>query len=181
MTKLADALRARAAQGEDFVKLQKEAYDASGMKVEAPNVTMAKQRRTMLPATQAAVFDLKAGEVSEVISDAGGHYIFKVDSKEVLPFDQVKNEIHTTLQNQKQRDLMEKLQSSFKAEPNEAYFGGPLTPAPGARPIPPRMPVPRPGAPAPTAPSVPQGAAAPPAQNAPAPPAAAQPPASKPN
>jgi len=34
-----------------------------------------------------AVFDLKVGEVSQVITDNGGHYIYKVVSKEVLPMD----------------------------------------------------------------------------------------------
>ena len=36
MTKLAEALRARAAAGEDIAKLQKEAFEAAGMKIESP-------------------------------------------------------------------------------------------------------------------------------------------------
>ncbi len=37
MTKLAEDLRARAAKGEDFAKLQKEAFEAAGMKIDVPN------------------------------------------------------------------------------------------------------------------------------------------------
>ena len=159
MTKLADSLRGRAASGEDFMKLQKEAFEAAGMKIESPTVNLPTVRRTGLPPGHAAVFDLKQGDISQVINDSGGHYIYKVNSKQELPFDQVKNEIHSTLQNQRTREMMDKVNNSFKSETNEAYFG-PGGPAQGP---PPRLPNPR-MAPAPTSP--PPGA--PPAQ-APAP------------
>jgi hypothetical protein len=161
MTKLAETLRARAAAGEEFPKLQKEAFDAAGMKIESPTVNLPTVRRTGLPPGHAAIFELKAGEVSQVINDSGGHYIYKVNSKQELPLDQVKTEIHSTLQNQRTREMMDKVNNSFKSETNEAYFGpgGPATQPP------PRLPNPR-MAPGPMTPQ-----AAPPAQ----------PPAAKPN
>lgn len=165
MTQLAEDLRARAAKGEDFAKLQKEAFEAGGMKIESPTVNLPTVRRTGLPPGHAAVFDLKQGEISQVISDSGGHYIYKVNSKTELPFDQAKNEIHSKLQNDRMRDMMEKVNKSFNVTPNEDYFGpGGVGQAP-----PPRMPRPRPGMPsnAPTAQP----------QNQPP----AQPPAAKPN
>ncbi len=171
LTKLAENLRARAAAGEDFAKLQKEAFEAAGMKMDSPTVTMPKVRRTGLPPAHAAVFDLKAGEVSAVITDNGGHYIYKVESKEVLPLDQVKDEIRNTLKNQKMKDTMEAYTNSYHAETNEAYFGpaGPSTQM--GRPMPPRM---RPNMP--PSGSQPQPQAAPPAQ-----PPAQQAPPSNPN
>src|SRR5271157_4556138 len=90
LNKLADSLREKAAAGEDFTKLQKEAFGASGTKVENPTVNLPKVRRTGLPPAHAAVFELKVNEVSAVISDNGGHYVYKVIGKEVLPLDQVK-------------------------------------------------------------------------------------------
>jgi hypothetical protein len=125
LDQLADTLRARAAKGEDFAKLQKEAYEAAGMKMDAPTVNLPKVRRTGLPPAHAAVFDLKVGEVSQVISDNGGHYIYKVVSKEELPLDQVKQEIHNTLKNQNMKDTMEEYTNSYHVETNEAYFGPP--------------------------------------------------------
>jgi peptidyl-prolyl cis-trans isomerase C len=161
MSKLAEELRTRAAAGEDFAKLQKEAFDAAGMKIESPTVNLPNVRRTGLPPGHTAVFDLKPGEVSQVISDSGGHYIYKVISKTELPFDQVKNEIHSKMQNDRMRDMMEKVNNSFKAVPNEAYFGpGGVSPMP-----PPHMPRPRPGMPPAGQPNQ----------------APAQPPAAKPN
>jgi hypothetical protein len=134
LDKLADSMRERAAKGEDFAKLQKEAYEAAGMKMEAPNVNLPKVRRTGLPPAHAAVFDLKVGDVSQVISDNGGHYIYKVVSKEVLPLDQVSQEIHNTLKNQRMKDAMEQYASSYHVETNEAYFGPPGPQGPMGRP-----------------------------------------------
>ena len=143
MTKLADDLRTRAATGEDLAKLQKEAFDTAGMKIESPTVNLPNVRRTGLPPAHTAIFDLKQGEVSQVISDAGGHYIYKMNSKTEMPLDQAKNEIHGKMQNDRMREKMDSLNNSFKVETNEAYFGpGGVGPTP-----PPHMPRPRPGMP----------------------------------
>ncbi len=108
---------------------------------------------------------MKAGEVSQVINDSGGHYIYKVNSKGEVPLDQAKAEIHSKLQNDRTREMMDELNSSFKVETNEMYFG------PGGVGVtpPPRLPHPRPGTP-------PAGGSAPPQTPPPA-----QPPAAKPN
>ena len=149
MTKLADDLRARAAAGEDFLKLQKEAFAAAGMKIESPTVTLPGVRRSGIPPAQAAVFDLKTGEVSQVLSDTGGHYIYKMTSKSEMPLEQAKSEIHTRLQNERMKEEMDKVNDSFKVETNEAYFG-----SGGSNPLAPRPMRPGPGAP----PSGPSGA-----------------------
>jgi hypothetical protein len=146
MSKLAESLRARAAAGEDFAKLQKEAFTAGARTVEPPTVSMPKVRRTGLPPSHAAVFDLKPGQVSVVFTDAGGHSVYKVVSKEPLPLDQVKEEIRGTLRTQRAREAMDKVQNSFTTETNEAYFGPAGTG--GVRQPPARIPRPTaPGAP----------------------------------
>ena len=169
MTKLADDLRARAAAGEDFIKLQKEAFEAAGMKIESPTVNLPSIRRTGLSPAHAAVFDLKPGDVSQVISDAGGHYIYKLNSKTEIPLEQTKGEIRSRLQNERTRESMDKLNSSFKVETNEAYFGPGGPGAVPPRPMHPTIPGMRPGTP-------PAGTASQP----PTPPAD-EPPAAKPN
>ena len=158
MTKLADKLRARAAAGENIAALQKEAFEAAGMKIESPTVNLPNVRRTGLPPGHAAVFDLKAGEVSQVISDSGGHYIYKINSKTEMTLDQATNEITGKMKNDRVRERMDQLSNSFKADTNEAYFG----PGGAGSMPPPRGPRPRPGMP-PTGPA-PQPQAAPPAQ-----------------
>lgn len=188
LNKLADGLRERAAKGEDFATLQKEAFAAAGTKVENPTVNLPKVRRTGLPPAHSAVFDLKPGEVSQVISDNGGHYIYKVVSKQELPFDQVKDEIHNKLKSERLKKQMDDYNNSYQVVANDQYFGpaagpgGPQRMRPGmmgGRPTPGAPPQ---GAPAPGAPAQQGGApqSAPPAQ-APAQPPAQTAPPSKPN
>jgi hypothetical protein len=160
MTALAETLRQRAVGGEDFIKLQKDAFEAAGTKVDNPTVNLPKVRRTGLPPAHASVFDLKVGEVSAVISDNGGHYIYKVVSKEVLPLDQVKEEIHTKLKGEQLKSMMDKYTNSYQAVTNEIYFGPAPPPGPARRP---RM----------TPPGAPQGAAQPATPPAPSTPAQA--------
>jgi parvulin-like peptidyl-prolyl cis-trans isomerase-like protein len=160
MTELAETLRQRAVGGEDFIKLQKDAFEAAGTKVENPTVNLPKVRRTGLPPAHASVFELKVGEVSAVISDNGGHYIYKVVSKEVLPLDQVKEEIHNKLKGEQLKAMMDKYTNSYQAVTNEVYFGPAPPPGPARRP---RM----------TPPGAPQGAAQPATPPAPSTPAQA--------
>ncbi len=160
LNKLADQLRERAAQGEDFTTLQKEAFEAAGTKVEKPTVNLPKVRRTGLPPAHSAVFDLKPGQVSQVISDNGGHYIYKVESEEELPFDQVKEEIHNKLKGERLKKEMDDYNSSYQVTANDQYFGPAVVPGQGPRGMRPGMMGARPSVP-------PQGAApqsAPPAQ-----------------
>ncbi len=135
MTKLADALRERAAKGESFEVLQREAYQVAGLKSNPPSASMGKLRRNGLPPRHDAVFSLKTGEVSQVINDAGGHYIYKVDATEMETLADAKGEIHNLLQSQRLHSAMEKIQGPFTTEVNDAYFGSAplsLPPTPGA-------------------------------------------------
>lgn len=129
MTRLAESLQKRAAAGEDLLKLQKEAFAAAGVKVEAPNVSMGTVRRTALPASHTVIFTMKAADVSPVVTDSGGHYIYKLESKNKLQLDEVHTEIRIMLSSQRMKEAVDKLQGSFTAEKNEAYFG-PAHPAP---------------------------------------------------
>jgi hypothetical protein len=134
LKKVAAGLRTRAANGEDADKLQKEAFVAAGLKGTPSNTKMEKVRRTTLPAAHGAAFELKPDQVSELISDASGHYIYKLVSKQTLPLDTVKQEIRNTLSAQRYRDAMQSYQTG-NAELNDAYFGPVRNPA---MPMPPR-------------------------------------------
>jgi hypothetical protein len=125
----ADKLRARAAAGEDFSKLQAEAYQAAGFKTTPPQTKMTKMRRNTLPPTQASVFDMKTGEISPVIADMSGYYIYKVGEKDTLPLSQVHDEIFGSLKSQRVQEAMQSIQQSATPTLNDDYFGaGPATP-----------------------------------------------------
>jgi hypothetical protein len=132
MTKEADDLRARAAAGEDFDKLQKEAYEAAGITNNPPATAIPKVRRANLPPTHASVFDLKPGDVSAVIHDPSGSFFYKVQSKTMPPLSEVQDEIKSTLTSQRMRDMQQKLQESVSTDLNEAYFNANAAPPAGA-------------------------------------------------
>jgi parvulin-like peptidyl-prolyl cis-trans isomerase-like protein len=123
MTKLAELIRARAAAGEDFEALQKQAYQSAGLKTNPPNASMGKIRKTGLPPGHDSAFALKPGEVSQVISDAGGHYIYKMVSTDMETLAEAHDEIRNLLKGKKIHETMEKIQGPFTTETNEVYFG----------------------------------------------------------
>ncbi len=125
LKKQADTLRARAAAGENLDKLQKEAYETAGMKGTPPQASIGKLTRNELPVAHRSVLDLKSGEVSQVISEPNGYYIYKVVSKETKALDAVKAEIKTKLAQQSFQDEMQNIEQSAQSELNEAYFGAP--------------------------------------------------------
>jgi len=136
MKKEADKLHERAAAGEDFTKLQDEAYTLAGIKTKAPSTKMGDMRRNSLPPTHTSVMDLKTGEISAVLSDQSGYYIYKAGKKEVEPLDKVKEEIRGTLRTQRMQEQMQAAQQSATPSLDESYFGPEMPPAHGM-PLPP--------------------------------------------
>jgi PPIC-type PPIASE domain len=141
MEKEADKLRARAVAGEDFAKLQLEAFTVAGLKTKPPTTKMGKQRRSNLPPAQASIMELKTGEVSKVFSDQSGYFIYKIGVKDVEPLDdKAKDEIRGTLRTQRVQEQMQAVQKAAVPTLDEAYFGPETAPAHG-----PALPPPGPG------------------------------------
>ena len=136
----AEALQKRAAAGEDFNKLQEEAFTFAGLKAKAPQTNMGNLRRASLPSDQAAVFDLKTGEVSQLISDPSGYFIYKMGEKQTVSLESAKEEIHNTLRAQRMQESMQSIQQAASPTLNDAYFAVPeAAPAgPGAPPAKPQ-------------------------------------------
>ena len=134
MTKEADDLHARAVAGEDFEKLQKEAFEVGAVNSPPTATKLENLRPTNVPPGHTSIFALKPNEVSPVISDASGHYIYKLVSEELVPVDRVRDEIRSTMQTQKIREALQRVQNSTTLELNDAYFG-PAPPLPGRGPV----------------------------------------------
>jgi hypothetical protein len=118
------------ASGADFDKVEKEIYDSKGYKTPPPPTTIPNWRKEAVPPAQASLFDLKQGELSQVMVEPAGAYIYKVVEKTTIPLDTVKPEIESRLGSEQMRTKMEQLTSSLKPELNEAYFRG-MAPGPG--------------------------------------------------
>lgn len=138
----ADKLRAQAVAGGDFGKLQEEAFQVAGIKGGPPTTSMGKMRRTMLPPNQVSVMDQKPGEISPVIADQNGYFIYKLKSKETIPLDQARDEIRGTLRSQRFQDAMHAIQEMATPTLDDKYFGAP-PPIPQRPGMPPPMPAPK--------------------------------------
>jgi len=114
--------KAKIAAGEDFDKLQKEIYAAKGYNTPPPPTSIPNWRRDSVPPSQKDLFNLKDGELSAVMVEPAGAYVYKIDKKQTIPFESVKAEIESQLTNQKMRAEMEALTNSIKPELNQAYF-----------------------------------------------------------
>lgn len=133
MRQEAAKLRARAAAGEDFVKLQQEAYDFAGMKLIAnkSNVTVEKVSKAHMPANDASIFELKKGDVSQVIDDPQGFMIYKVEDTQDQPLADVREEVTRAVQSQKLKAASDGIQKQVTEDTtyNAAFFAVPEPPS----------------------------------------------------
>ncbi len=122
-TAFAEKIRERWVAGEDPVKLQQEVMNHAGLTTAPPDVNVGGRRPGTLPEAHEAVFELKPGAISQVFSDPGSSYIYKLVSIRQVPLSDVKASITSTLQRQMITDKIQQIQSSATVDLNEAYFG----------------------------------------------------------
>ena len=126
---LAQKIHDRAAAGEDPDKLQIEAYQAVKAPGTPPTTSLGwKRRGNNDPRHEPQVAQLHAGEVSPPMEDGQAYYIYKLDSKRLIPFANVEKDLEPVLQNQRMQEKMKQLLDSIKPQFNDAYFGPPPSP-----------------------------------------------------
>lgn len=117
----ADDLRMRAIAGESFDALQASAYKRAGIKSAVPGTTMS-LRRISLPPGQSSVMGLRPGEVSPVLADSNGYFIYRMKSKDTLSMEQARGEIIETLRSQRIQSETHKVLSTTTTTVDESYF-----------------------------------------------------------
>jgi PPIC-type PPIASE domain len=122
-SKVAADIYDRAVKGEDLDKLQKEAFDALGLK-NPPITTMAPVRRGVYAADQEKqLFALKPGEVAPIVQQASSLIIFKMESRETLSLAKARDEVSRILVKQKLDQQEQDRNSSVQIDYNEQYVG----------------------------------------------------------
>jgi hypothetical protein len=133
---VADDVQARAAKGEPMDKLQKEAYTALGISAVPPTTDLSMARHGIFPPKlDQEIFSHKAGEIFRS-DDGNGYMVYRVESRQPLPLETVKEEIARELSNRKMQEKMKELNSGVQTEFNESYFGPPAPATPASRPVP---------------------------------------------
>ena len=121
MKALAAKIRARAAAGEDFAKLQKEVSAEAGLPATF-DVKLKDSTRSSLPKGHGDVLDLAPGKVSETISDPSGYYIYKVVSSTLPPLSQVRQLAELDLQSATQTQALTSIRERAQPEVSSDYF-----------------------------------------------------------
>lgn len=120
--KLADDLNARAQKGEDMQTLQKDAYTTLGITTTPPPAELGAIRKGALsPQTDKAVFALSSGGVY-MSDEPAAFIIYKLESKQQLSEDSVKEEISRMLYQQKMQGQRKEISNSVKASFDDKYF-----------------------------------------------------------
>jgi hypothetical protein len=120
---VAEKIQARAAAGEDFQQLQKEAFEATSISSGSPKVSTGKIAAVRLPLNHQRVFEMEPGQVSDLIADPSGYYIYKVVSKQMVPLAQASKEIRKLIASDRVQDATASLTKSIKTELDQMYFG----------------------------------------------------------
>jgi len=134
----AEKLYARAVAGEDFLPLQIEAYQFTGANngtATEGDITVPRQRKMMLDQAMMPMLDLQPGQMTKLITDDNGYYVFKATKREVLTLEgyggYARKEIRKKFADEayaKDKAALE--QEAAAANFNDSYFGPPRPPAP---------------------------------------------------
>lgn len=120
---VANDTQERMAKGEDLDKLQKEAFDALGVK-DPPTTKMGPIRRgAYAPDQEKQLFALKPGEVTAVVEQPSAFIIFKLERRDTPSLEQAKDEIVRRLIKQHMDQQEQAKAKSIHVEFNEQYLG----------------------------------------------------------
>lgn len=130
----AEALRTRCTAGEDPIKLQAEADQRAGQNV-TPAVDLKNQRRSMFPAAQQSLLDLKQGECSPVIGEGRALTLYKVVTASTIPLSEARASIVSSLEAVKVKSELDALKQEHAISLNGKYFqAAPAKPSADAKP-----------------------------------------------
>jgi hypothetical protein len=123
---LLEEIQTRAAKGEAMDKLQKEAFVGLGIGTTPPSTDMNMARHGMFPVKlDQEIFSHKAGEVFR-FDDGNGYIVYRVESRETVPLDSVKEEISREIYLQKMSERTKELKAPVQTTYDEKYFGPPV-------------------------------------------------------
>jgi peptidyl-prolyl cis-trans isomerase C len=116
-------LRKQIVAGTDFGKLARENSDDKTSAIKDGDFGIMKQSSSYPEPIKAAVFGLKAGEVSQPVRQPNGFYLIRVDEVIVQPLQDVATEIYQTVKQERLNDYIKTLQSQYQVKvENPAYF-----------------------------------------------------------
>ncbi len=119
----ADKLHARAVAGEDFLKLERDAFQVAASPNTPPDPNLGLVRGSQLAPNQRSVMEMKPGEISPVLTDPNGFVIFKLVTRKVLSLEEVKPDIRKALAEERKSARMKAITDGATTTFDDNYFG----------------------------------------------------------
>jgi parvulin-like peptidyl-prolyl isomerase len=115
-------LRKQIVAGADFGKLAKENSDDKDSAAKDGDFGMVKKSSPYPEPIKKAVFELKAGQVSDPIKQPNGFYLVRLEETHVLPYAQVQPQINEELKRKSFDEYMKNLQKRFEVKVENTTF-----------------------------------------------------------
>jgi peptidyl-prolyl cis-trans isomerase C len=118
--------------GADFIQLVKANSDDETSRAKDGDFLTLRHADNVPDAMRAAVFQLKQGEVSELVRQPNGFYIFRADEITFRPLSEVRDEIFTKIQEDRYHEWLDKTNRDATVDITNPAFVGltPMTVAP---------------------------------------------------
>ena len=130
----AEKLLAQIRGGADFVKLAKENSDDETSRAKDGDFLTLHPGDNVPDALRNTVFKLKQGEVSDLVRQPGGFYIFRADEVSYRPLSQVREAIFSAVKEQHYKEWLDQTNKGVKVQYTSPTFLG-LVPAIGGQAI----------------------------------------------
>ena len=120
----ADRLLAQIRGGADFVKLVKENSDDETSRDKDGDFATLRPKDNVPDAIRAAVFSLKAGEVTEPVRQPSGYYLLRAEDVTYRPLEQARDEIYEELKQAHSKEWIDRENQAAKVSFTSAEFSG---------------------------------------------------------
>lgn len=128
-----ESLRRQALEGADFAALARQHSHDETSAAKDGDLGVIRRSDQVPDAIKAAIFSLKPGQVSEVVAQPNGFYLFRLEEMRTKTLDEVRQEVSREAQSEKFREWFDSIRKSIAVTyENEAYFSrSPGGPGPG--------------------------------------------------
>jgi len=128
-----ESLRKQILEGADFVALARKHSEDAASRAKDGDLGVIRRKDQVPDRIKEAIFSLKPGQVSEVVRQPNGFYLFRVEEIRTRTLDEVRDEVNREVQSAKFQNWFDGIRKSVAVTyESEEYFRRPeSTPAPG--------------------------------------------------
>ncbi len=128
-----ESLRRQILEGADFAALARQHSHDETSAAKDGDLGLIRRTDQIPEPIKAAIFSLKPGQVSEVVAQPNGFYLFRLEEMRTKTLDEVRQEVSREAQSEKFREWFDSIRKSIAVTyENEAYFSRPSGgPSPG--------------------------------------------------